>query len=200
MPVALPGVDWDDIQARYLAGNETLKAIGDSLGIKESALRTRAAKGKWKFHRQTKSQKILQACNDVVEKVGRNAQEQVQAHLASMRLTGEEVRNKLANSLIDMELPSPRRHDVAESHVRMLRSIDDIIRRAHGLAEPTARVDVTSGGLPLHERAVAALEACRKLVQDGRIEARTVDVEGLALEVQAESGVDGGDSVKDKTK
>lgn len=183
MPKALEGIDWDQIKVRYLTGTESLKQIADSLGVKDVVVRAHAARGKWKFHRDNGCNKIQTLCNEVTQKVGQRTKEAVESHLASMVLTGEEVRNKIANSLIEMDLPTPKRHDVAESHVRMLKNVDDIIRRAYGLAEPTSRVDITSGGLPMHEKALAILQSVTRLVEEGTVEPKRIDVAGLVSEM-----------------
>lgn len=188
MPAALQGINWDGIKLAYLQGQGTLRELAQRFNAPLTAVETRASRLKWKQARnqieQGHDRALSTISQKVTEKVAEKAANQVASHLSSVISSGNGILAKLQSKLEQALLPDITRLDHLESATRSYRAWDDLIRRAHGLADPTSRIDITSGGLPMHEKALALLESCTHLVRSGQVDPDSIDVDGLVLEME----------------
>lgn len=191
MPKAIEGINWDGLKMAYLQGQGTLRELAERFGVPLTAVETRASRKGWKAARdkieQGNDRALATISQKVTEKVAQKAADAVGEHLASVLTSGNGVLAKLQSKLLSAILPDITRLDHLESATRSYRSWDDLIRRAHGLADPTQRVDITTGGLPMHEKALSILESCTKLVSEGKVSSKTIDGEALLVELQADA-------------
>lgn len=187
MPTALTGIPWDEVRQAYLSENLSLHALAIRFNISESVVTKRSSKYGWNKDRRTIEQSKSAIVGKVTERIMQrstsNAVEAVASHLERVLTSGGGVLSKLQTKLESALLPDINRLDHLESATRVYRSWDDLIRRAHGLADPTSRIDITTGGLPMHEKALSVLEACTRLVKDGQVKPVDIDVAGLVQEL-----------------
>lgn len=179
----------------YLQG-KTGDEVCQLTGMKKTTFEKMSARLKWRDQRNTLKQmpSVIQSSvkegisKAVAETASSLAREEINRHLSLVKDTTLSVMEKLRENLTkELHLPAILEHQSAETAVRTLARLDDMRRRAMGLPDSVQAVDVTSGGMPAHESAMAILASCKKLVQDGQAKAETIDVEGLRLAMQSEA-------------
>lgn len=183
--------DKKTLKALYMEGR-TAKEIAAKTGRSTSSVAQVITREKWKNERANIEEmprmidKRLR--QEVVDKVVKNASAlataRIQAHLETILKASGAAMGKLVKNLDEeMHLPPILEHQSAETAVRTLARLDDMARRAMGLPDTVAAVDVTSGGLSVHESALSVLESCKSLVSSGKADARTIDIETLKAEM-----------------
>lgn len=189
MPSALKGVNWSEVRNHYLLNpSMSSRDVADHFQLSHPTVAKRCMREGWKTERDTIEQNratvVSRVSQAVVDRVSNKAADAISSHLTSVLTSGNGILAKLQQRLESALLPDISRLDHLESATRVYRSWDDLIRRAHGLSDPTNKVDITSGGLPMHEKALALLESCTKLVQSGKVDAMSIDVDGLVREME----------------
>lgn len=166
----------------------TIVEVSALAGIPESTLEKLSKRKGWKTERDTlerlpeliKNSTEKGISDAVVETAATLARQQVQRHLSRVMEVADSVMGKLGKNLMEeMHLPALLEHQSAEACIRSFQRMDDLGRRAMGLPDTIASVDVTSGGMSTHQTALSVLDACKFLVSSGKADARTIDIEGL---------------------
>ena len=196
MPLALQ-VDWEAIKTAYIQG-VSAKDVGAQYGLSADTIYQRAKRKGW-----YKEKRNIEQCNEkamtvisqkVTEKVAQKSADAIAEHLKSVLLSSNSFLSKLSDNLSSAILPDVRNHQTAMMSLKMFAETDDLIRRAHGLADPTSRVDITTNGQSIHDKSLLVLQSCQQLVKTGQASAVDIDVDGLVQELEiAQSGT--GDAV-----
>ena len=193
MPAAITSINWDDLKLRYLRNEASLAELAATFGVSLDCVRKRCQTQGWAKQKasieQGNSKTLTVISNRIAEKSTQKAVDAISLHLSSVLTTGNGFLSKLQDKLEQALLPDITRLDHAESATRIYEKWDDLIRRAHGLSDPTNKVDITTGGLPMHEKALSILQSCQQLVKTGQASAVDIDVDGLTKELElAQSG------------
>ena len=188
MPPPLNGINWDEIRNCYMTEvNVSIRQLAERFNVSQATMQKKCAKLGWKRDRDNielnRQKCVTQISQRVVEKTSERAATQIAKHLETVLTSGNGILAKLQERLEQAIIPDISKLEHLESATRSYRSWDDLVRRAHGLSDK--QVDITTGGLPMHERVLSILESCTKLVRDGAVKSVDVDGEALLRELQS---------------
>lgn len=145
------------IKADYIKGKGSVREIAEKYGVGEEfkTLEVRASKEKWTSLRQSHLNRL---CEKPLEKEISQAKEWESLVFSTSKedflLISESIRQlKESGQGIDAE--------AIGGYSRARKLLDDMARRSLGLADPTSKVDVTSGGKSMGENFIEAIEALR---------------------------------------
>lgn len=186
--LSVPPEKLEQARNSYFSKQGSIRAIAERFDIPESTLQRYAAKNGWKKQRNTieqgQSNLVTEMSQRVVEKTSEKTSEAIASHLKRVLCTGNDFVSKLQDKLASALIPDITRLDHAETATRVFRSWDDLIRRAHGLSDPRSGVDITTGGLPMHDKALSILSQCTSLIKDGKVIPADIDVTALSHEME----------------
>ena len=167
--------------------NMSIREVATQYGVSISTTQQRCVREGWKRERdsieQNRAAVVAKISDRVMEKTSEKAASQIAKHLETVLTSGNGILAKLQERLEQAIIPDISKLEHLESATRSYRSWDDLVRRAHGLTD--RQIDVTTGGLPMHEKALSILESCTKLVRDGAVKSVDVDGEALLRELQS---------------
>lgn len=164
MPKPILGVDWSKLQIEYMTGQLNCTELAEKYAISAQAIAKRCSRERWKAQR-TKAVQIVS--ERTVERVVDMKMSRIQAHHDLVVPIAERVCTETLRTMDDFggqAIEPSHLHGIASS----LKVANDVCLKNLGWVPVTA-VDVTSGGAPLHARALAMLEAVRTLDVQGKL-------------------------------
>lgn len=143
------------IKADYVKGKGSIREICESYGVEFNPIRVRAVKEGWT---EQKEQFLTNIAQNSIENAQNEAKEWEKLVYSASKedflLISESIRQlKESGQGIDAE--------AIGGYSRARKLLDDMARRSLGLADPTSKVDVTSGGKSMGENFIEAIEALR---------------------------------------
>lgn len=191
-------INLDIIHAAYLKGEGDVLNLCKKYGFAYPTVIRRSRVEGWRDERAKIGQgkiDLVQSINQqVVKSAVSSASLAIREHLDAVLADGKLMQQALGDKLKSMALPEVKSYADAAQLVSTYAKADDLIRRAHGLADTPQQVDITSGGN--HIQALGVIESCRKLVQDGKASSKDIDIQALLLEAKSLEN-DGNSSLPD---
>lgn len=180
MTKRIEGVNWEEVQLAYQKG-ETCREIGERLSISIKAISHRCTREKWrqesKLLGELVGRKTVERLVDAKIKQIQDIQDEA---IPIARLISTEVK-KTITSMNGQELEPSDLNGLAQA----LKTANGVALVNAGWVQQTA-VDVTSNGESLHSRSLELLAACRKNLQDGKVDVKQIDVEAIVASLKEE--------------
>lgn len=171
MPKAL-NVDWQPIKQEYLKGEKSLREVAAQYGISEAALEKRCSRESWNDDRSAIIKKVTK---EVSAKLSERLENEAEGWVKETLFRCHRVRKDIDKVRKSFPLNMTR----LETETKVEARIDSIARRSLGLADTPQVLALASDSPEFQNQILSQLESVRKMVESGRVEPKTIDVEAI---------------------
>lgn len=164
-------IDWPAIKEAYQRDEGSCRELAIRFKIPESTLEARCWREKWRIEKKEIVEKVKQ---NVIEHIEHKTEKWVNTifHRATQRL-------KNIDDTLNQLLPAAD-PDGLLALIRGEKIVDDMARRALGLPDSPAAIDVKSNGKSIQESIIESFLVIKKMHEEGKFKGITIDAEELA--------------------